>query len=56
MINSRITRSIEAITTDSSSGIFQYSVDTPRFMIGELQDAYLSSRFTRRPITYRRRR
>ena len=56
MINSRITRSIDLTNADSSLGIFQYSVDTPRFMIGELQGTNLSTRFTRRPITYRRRR
>jgi hypothetical protein len=55
MVNSRITRSIDLATADSSLGIFQY-IQPPRFLIGTHEDIHLSTRSTRRPISHRRRR
>jgi hypothetical protein len=55
MVNSRITRSIDLSSTDSSLGIFQY-ITSPQFLIGTHEDIHSPAWSNRRPISHRRRR
>ena len=57
MLNSRIARSIELATVDTTLGIFEYqssSYDHPRFVIGDHIELELFHRPTRPPTTSRR--